>query len=253
MSTAPSKYLLPDGNYIAYHQTKGKENKPGIVFLGGFMSDMTGTKATALENFCQRQSYSFVRFDYFGHGQSSGTFVEGTIGRWRDNALAVLDHLTTGPQILIGSSLGGWLMLLVALARPQRIKALLGIASAPDFTEELIWEKMTQAQQDELLSKGTFLLPSEYNESPYPISRQLIEEARNHLLLQNPIPISCPVRLLHGKQDDDVPFDFSIRLGEQLTTTDMCVNLIPHGDHRMSSDAVLEVIFDTLRELAEKK
>lgn len=238
---------LSSGDYIAYHQIKGKPNQPGIIFLGGFMSDMTGTKATALENFCRLHDYSFIRFDYFGHGQSSGKFIEGTIGRWKDNVLTIIDQLTTGPQILIGSSMGGWLMLLAALARPKRVHALIGIASAPDFTETLIWNILSENQKKQLADTGLFHLSSDYSEHPYPISKALIEEGRQHLLLHQRIPIHIPVRLFHGKLDHDVPATISQNLYDQLLSKDKNLTLIDQGDHRLSSPSDLELIYKTLQ------
>jgi pimeloyl-ACP methyl ester carboxylesterase len=243
------KLSLPSGDYIAYHQLKGKPNQPGIIFLGGFMSDMTGTKATALEEFCREQNYSFIRFDYMGHGQSSKQFTDGTIGLWKENALAILDQLTTGPQILVGSSMGGWLMLLVALSRPERIHALIGIASAPDFTETLIWETMKESQQKQLMETGLFDLSSDYNDRPYPITKALIEEGRNHLLLHNPIPIHVPVRLFHGQLDHDVPAFVSQALHEKLLSSNKEFTLIEQGDHRLSSPSHLKLFFTALRSL----
>jgi pimeloyl-ACP methyl ester carboxylesterase len=251
MLPSPQRLSLPSGDYIAYHQLKGKPNQPGIIFLGGFMSDMTGTKATTLEEFCLQHSYSFIRFDYMGHGQSSGSFTQGTIGLWKENALHVLDHLTVGPQILIGSSMGGWLMLLAALSRPKRIHALIGIASAPDFTENLIWDVMSGAQQAQLLQEGIFDLASDYADRPYPITRQLIEEGRNHLVLQSPIPIHVPVHLFHGLQDQDVPAIISQKLYDSLLSNDKYFTPVEDGDHRLSSPSDMERIFQLLQKLIE--
>src|SRR5437879_5936075 len=160
-AAAPGRAILarPDGATIAYHRLAG--DPPGIVFLGGFRSDMTGTKALFLEDYCRRRGHGYVRFDYFGHGRSSGDFARGTIGRWRDDAIGVIDSLTEGPQILVGSSMGGWIMLLAALARPQRVAALIGIAAAPDFTAELLPKRLTAEQQHEIEQKGAVTVPSE--------------------------------------------------------------------------------------------
>lgn len=249
MSSNPSILKLQEDNYIAYYQNEGKENKAGIIFLGGFKSDMTGTKATALEKFCKEKGYSFIRFDYFGHGQSSGKFTDGTIGKWKDNALAVLDNLTKGRQVLVGSSMGGWLMLLVALARPERISAIVGIASAPDFTENLIWNMLDDSAKKQLQENGIYNLESEYGEEPYPINYELIKEGRNHLLLGNKIEINCPVRLLHGLLDNDVPHELSIELSQRITSENLCVNLVAEGDHRMSKPEDIELLCDTLEEI----
>src|SRR4030081_1704324 len=166
----------PDGAAIAYHRLEG--STPGIVFLGGFRSDMTGTKALFLEDYCHRRGHAYLRFDYFGHGMSSGDFADGTIGRWLDDALAVIDSLTEGPQILVGSSMGGWIMLLAALARRERIAALVSIAGAPDFTEELLPGRLTEEQRQEIEEKGSVILPSDFDPAGYLYTRALIEDGR---------------------------------------------------------------------------
>lgn len=221
-----------DGSNIAYHASPGKS--PGVMFLGGFMSDMTGTKAVALEAHCRAQARAFVRFDYQGHGASSGEFLDGTIGCWAADAIDVLDTLTDGPQVLVGSSMGGWIMLLVALARPARVNGLLGISPAPDFTEDLIWRDFNAETREALLRDGVVDLPSDYDDGPYLIASRLIEEARAHLQLRSSIALTCPVRLIQGMADDAVPWETSIRLAEALQSTDVTVNLIKHAGHRLS-------------------
>ena len=235
-----------DGTVLAYYKTNpGKariENgqpSPGLVFLGGFMSDMSGGKAQALEGYAAAQGRAFLRFDYRGHGQSSGRFADATIGDWLGDALAVLDALTEGPQILVGSSMGGWIMLLAALARPQRIAGLVGIAAAPDFTEDLIWGIATPAQRAALESVGYVDNPSAYSDEPYRITRRLIEEGRDHLLLSRSIPLACPVRLIHGLADPDVPWQTSLRLAEALESEDVEVTLVKGAGHRLSEPADL--------------
>ena len=193
----PPSFLRRAGREaIAYRTVEGKP--PGVMFLGGFMSDMTGTKATALEAHCRGAGRAFVRFDYSGHGESGGAFRDGTIGAWRDDALAVLDGVARGPQVLVGSSMGGWVMLLVALARPERVAGLVGIAAAPDFTEDLIWSTLDDETRQRLTETGAIELPCDYDDDPYPITMGLIEEARSHLLLHAPIPLDCPIHLLQG-------------------------------------------------------
>lgn len=248
-NTPPHILNLPDGSHLAYHQLSAQEGRPCVVFLGGFMSDMTGTKATALEQFCKAKGYGFIRFDYFGHGQSSGKFTDGTITRWKNDVLTILDTLTNGPQIIIGSSMGGWLMLLAALARPEKVKALIGVASAPDFTEGLIWNVMTPGEQTQLMENGLFHQPSDYSDDPYPISRELVLDGRNHLLLDRQIPINGPVRLLHGMKDDDVPYGLSITLIQRLESNDVQLQLIKASDHRMSSETDITLLTDTLESL----
>jgi pimeloyl-ACP methyl ester carboxylesterase len=244
---APDFLARDDGERIAYRRLPGKA--PGVVFLGGFMSDMTGTKATALEAFCRSRGQTFLRFDYFGHGVSSGAFRDATIGRWREDALAVLDGLTEGPQILVGSSMGGWIMLLAAVARPARVRALVGIAPAPDFTEDLMWPDFSPEQQKRLMEEGEITLPSAYDPRGYVITRRMIEEGREHLLLRGTIPIACPVRLLHGIKDSDVPWEVSLRLAEKLASEDVAITLVKNGDHRLSTDADLALLCRTLEAL----
>jgi pimeloyl-ACP methyl ester carboxylesterase len=219
---------------------------PGIVFLGGYRSDMTGAKALFLEDYCRQRGRAYVRFDYFGHGASSGDFALGTVGRWRDDAVAVIDSLTTGPQILVGSSMSSWIMLLAALARRERVAALVGIAGAPDFTEELLWPRLTPVQRETLMAQGRLVLPSDYDPAGYLYTRALIEDGRKHLLLGAPIALDIPVRLLHGMQDQSVPWQLSLRLAERLTGRDIRVTLVKHGDHRLSTPADLLLLAATL-------
>jgi pimeloyl-ACP methyl ester carboxylesterase len=217
--------------------------------MGGFRSDMTGTKALFLEEYCRRRGRAFVRFDYFGHGASSGDFAVGTIGRWVDDAIAVIDELTEGPQILIGSSMGGWIMLLAALARTERIRALVGIAAAPDFTEDLFWERLDAAQQREFRERGIITLPSDYDPAGYTYRMSFFEEARRHLVMRETIPIDCPVRLLHGMRDQSVPWRTSLRLANQFRSRDVTVTLVKDGDHRLSTQSDLDRLAATLDEL----
>jgi len=210
------------------------------------MSDMTGTKAVALEGLCRSQGRAFTRFDYSGHGQSGGAFTEGTIGAWTADALAVLDAVTAGPQVLVGSSMGGWIMTLVALARPARIAGLVGVAAAPDFTEDLLWPQTTDAQKAALERDGVYELPSDYGERPYPITKALIEDGRRHLVLRGEIAIHCPIALVHGMKDAEVPFETSIKLARRLASNDVTVTLVKDGDHRMSEPAHLEHLFVAL-------
>lgn len=238
-----------DGATIAYHRRRGRG--PGVIFLGGFMSDMTGTKAVALDRFCESRGQAFLRFDYFGHGQSSGAFADATVSRWRDDALAVFDALTDGPQILVGSSLGGWIMLLLAAARPQRIKALIGIAAAPDATEDLMWAQFPPAVRQTIERDGAARIPSAYSEQGYLITRKLIDDGRQHLIMRSAIPFDGPVRLLHGMRDDDVPWQRSLALAERLAAADVRITLVKDGDHRLSRDADLAMLMQTLAVLLD--
>lgn len=216
------------------------------------MSDMTGTKAVALEQFCRARGQAFLRFDYQGHGQSSGKFEEGCIGTWSEDAIAALDALTEGPQILVGSSMGGWIMLLAALARPDRVAGLVGIAAAPDFVTRM-WEEFTPAMQRAILTEGVYRAPSQYSATPYAITHKLIEDGRRHLLLGKPIPLRCPVRLLHGMKDPDVPWDTSLALAGALESTDVDVIFAKEGDHRLSTPADLERLCATVASLSDAR
>jgi pimeloyl-ACP methyl ester carboxylesterase len=219
------------------------------MFLGGFHSDMTGTKALFLEEYCRRRGRAFVRFDYFGHGASSGEVALGTIGTWAEDAIAVLDSLTEGRQILIGSSMGGWLMLLAALARPERVEALVGVAAAPDFTEDLVWPRLDAEQRRELGATGTVSLSSEYNPSGYTYRLALFKEAKRYLVMRREIALDCPVRLLHGQRDTSVPWQTSLRLAERLSSSDLVVTLVKDGDHRLSRQVDLARLGRILDEL----
>lgn len=218
---------------IAYDRITGRQ--PGVMFCGGFMSDMTGSKASALAAHCAAHNRAFVRFDYSGHGTSDGRFVDGSIGVWRDQALAVLDALTTGPQLIVGSSMGGWIALLLARARPERMRGLVLLAPAPDFTQAIWDDELTAAERECLQRDGFVERPSEYSTEPYVITRQLIEDGRRHLLLGQPIDIRCPVRILHGMRDSDVPWRRSVTLIEQLQGEDATLTLLKSGDHRLST------------------
>jgi len=253
MTDAPAMLTRPDGATLAYHATAAADpGRPGVMFCGGFKSDMGGTKATALEAYAQGQGLAFVRFDYLGHGASSGAFTDGTIGRWAEDAIAILDEATEGPQVLVGSSMGGWIMLLAALARPERIAGLVGIAPAPDFTEDLLWGEFDAEVRATLERDGVYRQPSAYDESPYPITLRLIEEGRRHLLLRGPIPLACPVRVHQGMQDDSVPWRTALRLAERLEATDVEVTLVKDGDHRLSEPHDLARLFDTLGRLIDR-
>jgi len=241
--------ILPraDGATIAYHAHTGKS--PGVVFCGGFNSDMTGTKAVALDTHCREMGRAFVRFDYFGHGSSSGEFADGTIGRWKDDAIAVLDEITDGPQIVVGSSMGGWIMLLAALARPGRVAGLLGIAPAPDFTEDLMWEHFDDEVREVLHRDGIYLEPSDYGDEPNTITMKLIEEGRNHLLLRTPLKLTCPLRIIQGMADPDVPWRHALKIGEAYEGEDVAITYIKSGDHRLSEPADIARLLRTVDEL----
>lgn len=247
MPAGPASLRAPDGERIAYVRAAGAA--PGVVFLGGFMSDMTGTKATALEAWALERGHAFVRFDYRGHGASVGAFEDGTIGSWLADALAVLDAATEGPQVLVGSSMGGWIALLAALARPDRVAGLLGIAAAPDFTRRMWQHEFGDAERAAIERDGRVTIPSEYDESGYVITRDLLQEAERHILLDQTIALTCPVRLLHGMKDAAVPSETALRIAERLEAEDVEITLVREGDHRLSEPVDLDRMTRTLDRL----
>jgi pimeloyl-ACP methyl ester carboxylesterase len=231
---------------LAYARLAGAG--PGVVFLPGFRSDMQGAKALALRTHCAATGRALLRLDYSGHGASAGRFEEGTIGQWAADALAVFDALTTGPQVLVGSSMGGWIALLLARARPGRVAGLIGLAPAPDFVSKLMWPAFDEAQRAAILRDGVLHLPSQYGE-PTPITRALVEDGPRHDLLDAPIPIRCPVRILHGMRDPDVPWRHALRLVEALEAEDVRLHLVKDGDHRLSRPEDLALLAETLEAL----
>jgi len=212
---------------------------PGLFWLGGFHSDMQGTKALALDEWAATHGRACVRFDYSGHGESGGAFIDGTIGRWLEESIAVFDRFCRGPQVVVGSSMGGWMALLLAreiarrAAGPASLAGLVLIAPAPDFTEQLMWNDFSPEIRNEIETTGVWLRPSQYGE-PYPITRALIEEGRNHLLLGSAIEVGCPVRILQGAQDPDVPWQHAFALTHRLPSDDVVLTMIQDGDHRLS-------------------
>jgi pimeloyl-ACP methyl ester carboxylesterase len=238
----------PQGRRIAHVRTAGRG--PGVVFLGGFMSDMSGTKAVFLQDWAERTGRTFLRFDYSGHGKSSGTFDEGAIGDWFEDALAVIEALTDGPQVLVGSSMGGWISLLVARAVPARVAGLVGIAPAPDFTEDSMWAGFSDAQKVALRDEGRIVIPSDYAPEGYPITRRLIEEGRSRLVLRSPLRLPFPVRILQGTADTDVPPAVALRLMDHADCDDLRVTLVKGADHRFSTPACLAMIAAAVDEVS---
>jgi pimeloyl-ACP methyl ester carboxylesterase len=242
---APSLISVAGKRRIAYQHTPGSQ--PGVIFMSGFMSGMTGTKAMALEAWCRERGLGFTRFDYSGHGASSGQFQEGTIGTWLEDAIAVLDMVTQGPQVIVGSSMGGWLALLLTMQRPERVAGVMTIACATDFTERLLRPALSQHQLEELEQKGLTELPTAYQDSPYIIGKNLLDEGRNHLLLSSRIDIDCPVCMVHGTADVDVPPEFSQETLERISPGHRTrLLLIEAGDHRLSRPEHLGFITDAL-------
>jgi pimeloyl-ACP methyl ester carboxylesterase len=246
---APQRLDRPDDGFVAYHHSPGIS--PTVVFCGGFMSDMTGTKAQALEAFCRERGQGFVRFDYLGHGQSSGAFEDGTIGRWADDAQAVIDMLDDEPVMLVGSSMGGWIMLLAALARRQRVAGLVGIAAAPDFTRRMVEEEFDDEQRLALLHQGRVELPSEYDNGPYVITQALIDDGNGRCLLDGAIGLDMPARLLHGMQDTAVPWQTALTIAEALESEQVTVTLIKNGDHRLSEPADIARLCAAVAEISD--
>jgi len=243
MNEQPSFLARPDGLRLAYHYRKGAG--PTIVFFPGYMSDMEGTKVLALDGWAERNGRAFLRFDYSGCGASEGRFEDGTVPIWRDDAIHLIEALTAGPLILVGSSMGGWLMLLAALELKKRMAGIAGIASAPDFTE---WG-FTDADKAILRTEGRIEEPSAYSEAPYVTTLSFWESGQANLLLGSGIDLQCPVRLLHGQMDEDVPWDVSIRLAASLDGSDIRTILIKDGDHRLSRDQDIALIIDTVAAL----
>tara|TARA_B100000686_G_scaffold151475_1_gene158760 strand:- start:682 stop:1431 length:750 start_codon:yes stop_codon:yes gene_type:complete len=240
----------PQNRKIAYHQTPAvKGDLPGVIFCGGFMSDMTGSKATAFEDLCKSRGQAYVRFDYSGHGQSGDQFTDGTIGKWAEDTYAVFEELTKGPQIVVGSSMGGWMALLLALRYPERVQGLIGIAAAPDFVTEHFESAFTDIQKQELGENGITYVPSGY-EHPYPITRALIEDGKEHVLLTGDIDFTGPVRLIQGTEDEAVESDKPERTKKALTSEDVLIHMIEGGNHSLSRPEDIEVIDSYIRELS---
>ncbi len=242
-------HLDVDGRRIAVKSLPAAQGTsgPGLFWLGGFMSDMAGSKAEHLASLAGGHGLANVRFDYSGHGISGGAFDEGTISRWLNEAQAVFEATTQGPQIVIGSSMGGWLALLLARelkkrGQSARLKALVLIAPAPDFTEDLMWLQFPENVRTQILEQGRFLKPSDYGDTPYTITRELIEDGRTNLLLGAPFSVGCPVRILQGGVDEDVPWQHALRLVTCLAEDDVVFSLIKDGDHRLSRPQDLELL-----------
>jgi len=238
MSQDPSFFEGPNGR-IAYRARAGDAQRPGGLWLGGFRSDMLGTKAEYLDGWAAQNGRAYLRFDYTGHGESDGAFEDGSISAWSEDALAVLDGLTSGPQILVGSSMGGWIAALLALKRPERVAAIAFIAPAPDFTERLMRPSFTPEQRRALEEKGRIETPSDYSDEPEIITRKLIDDGRNNLVMTGRIAIAAPVRILQGMKDEAVPYAHALEFAGMLESEDVEILMTPHGDHRLSTPADL--------------
>lgn len=242
-------FVSPQGRQLAYRFSAPKTGLT-YVWLSGFKSDMTGTKVTVLEDWAKAQGHGFLAFDYSGHGVSGGDFEDGTISAWREDALAAIEGLTSGALVLVGSSMGGWMALLSALAMKPRVAAMVLIAPAPDFTQKLMWPEFSAEQQAEIMEQGRTLRPSDYGD-PYPITRDLIEDGKQWALLDAPIDLTFPIRILQGMQDPDVPWQHAFKLVDALTSEDLVFSLIKDGDHRLSRDQDITRLVATCGELAD--
>lgn len=236
------------GRRLAYHKSDGRS--PGVVFLGGFMSDMTGTKAMHLEGWARKEGRAFLRFDYSGHGESSGAFADGCIGDWAEDALQAVTQLTEGPQILVGSSMGGWIALLLAREMPEHVAGLIGIAAAPDFTEDSMWQGLSDGQRAQIMTKGQTQVVNAYDETPFTLTRRLFEDGRNQLVLRAPLDLPFPVRLLQGTADDAVATSVPLRLMDHATCLDMRLTLVKDVDHRFSTPDCLAMITGAVEDIS---
>jgi pimeloyl-ACP methyl ester carboxylesterase len=240
-------HLDHDGVRLAWRAVEG--TGPTVVWLGGFRSDMAGTKAQELADWAHRKGRAFLRFDYAGHGESTGDFAEGTIGRWRGDALAIIERLTEGPLVLVGSSMGGWITCLVAPQLRDRLAGLVLIAPAPDFTDKLMEPGFTQQAREDLAREGVWMRPSEYDPSGYPITQALLDDGRRWSVLPGPVHIEAPVRILQGGEDVDVPWRHALALSDALTSKDVVFTLIKDGDHRLSRPQDLKRLIAAVEEL----
>ncbi|MYF87930.1 MAG: alpha/beta hydrolase [Boseongicola sp. SB0676_bin_33] len=242
-----TRFLLHERRRLAYDRIEGEG--PGVVFLGGFRSDKEGTKALHLEQWAQDSGRAFLRFDYSGHGESSGDFLDGTIGDWAEDAAAIVNALADGPQILVGSSMGGWISLLLARRMPDRIAGLVTIAAAPDFTEDGYWAEFDEGQKAVLEAEGQIALPSDYSDEPYVITKRLIEDGRRNLVLRDPLPLPFPVRFLQGTEDEAVSVSTALRLLEHADGPDMRLTLVKGADHRFSDSSCLALMRQVVEEV----
>lgn len=242
-------FISPHGRRLAHRRLAPTRSGLTYVWLCGFKSDITGSKVQQLEAWAKAHGHGFLAFDYSGHGESDGAFADGTISQWREDALDAIDALTDGPLVLVGSSMGGWMALLAGLARRERLAGMVLIAPAPDFTEKLMWPEFTPRQQEEIMTRGQTLRPSDYG-APYPITKALIEDGRTWQLLDAPIDLECPVRILQGAEDPDVPWRHAFRLVEAIRSPDLVFTLIKDGDHRLSREQDIARLLSACAELS---
>ncbi len=245
--TAPEILETAAGRHIAFHRRQGRG--PGVIFLGGFKSDMEGTKAIFLRDWAERNERAFIRFDYSGHGESSERFEDGCIGDWAEDASQVLRQLADGPQVLVGSSMGGWISAILIRDYPEKVAGFVGIAAAPDFTEDSMWAGFSASERTELAETGQVALPSDYGD-PYIITKRLIEDGRQNLVLRDPLSAPFPVRLLQGTEDADVERSVALRLLDHLQGDDIRLTLVKGADHRFSDPQCLNLITQAIDEVS---
>lgn len=239
------------GRKLAYNHSPGRE--PTVVFLGGFRSDMQGTKAVFLEDWAKARGQAFLRLDYSGHGESGGEFLDGSIGDWAEDAQAVIDaRIGDGSVVLVGSSMGGWISTILSAKLTQNIVGIVGIAAAPDFTEDSMWGGFSDEQRAALMETGRVELPSDYSDEPYVITKRLIEEGRKSLVLRSPLPMDYPVRLLQGTADEDVEMSVALRLLDHIDGDDVRLTLVKGADHRFSTPDCLAMIARAVEEILKK-
>lgn len=246
-----TEYILSSsGNQLAYRKSEGDAGKPRLVWMSGFNSDMAGSKVLALETWAADNRYPFLAFDYSGHGLSGGDFADGTISSWRSDCLSVLGELANEPLVLIGSSMGGWMALLSALALPEQVTAMVLIAPAPDFTQKLMWPEFSEDAKRAIMEQGVWMRPSDYGD-PYPITRDLIEDGKNWQILDDDIALDIPIRILQGMEDPDVPWTHAQLLVSALTSRDVVFSLIKDGDHRLSREQDIARLLATVSGLVK--
>ena len=241
------RFTTPQSREIAYNKTEGAG--PGVVFLGGFMSDKEGTKAIFLEDWAKANGRAFLRMDYSGHGMSSGAFADGCIGDWFEDAAATISALTEGPQIIVGSSMGGWIALLISRAMPEKVAGLVTIAAAPDFTEDSMWAGFDDAQKAALEADGRIELASEYSDEPYIITQRLIEDGRDRLVMRDPLNLPFKTRFLQGTADEDVDQSVALRLLEHANGEDVRLILVKNADHRFSDERCLALLIAAIEDV----
>lgn len=250
-NTPPSKLLNTRGQALSYRYQAGNPGLPAVLYLHGYASDMQATKAEYLAEFCAARDQSYLRFEYAGNGTSEGVFAEGTIGAWLDDALTMIDTVTKENFILVGSSMGGWIGLHCAMARPERIRAFIGIAAAPDFTEEIWLNRLSESERAACQLQGSLAMPSSLG-SPLVLSNVLLQEGRKHLLLNKPIPLDIPVTLLQGRQDAEVPWQTAFTLKDKIGPSVAEIVIVEDGDHRLAREQDLELLGQTVSHMTNK-